>query len=327
MPPSSYSATHKLIHPWYNNYGRLDLPWRNTTDPYHIYLSEIMLQQTQVKTVLEQYYAPFLKQFPTLFVLAKANESDVLKAWEGLGYYTRARNLHKAAKLCNGVLPKNVDELILLPGIGKNTAHAIAAFAYHQPVPVMEANVKRILCRVFAFKNPNDDTLWNAARTLLDTNNPFDYNQAMMDIGAMVCTKTSPKCDVCPLTTICTGQKTPEHYPAKKIKKQTPIRKKHIVVYQNPDGHYFLQKRSSQFLNGLYGFVEHDKKPEANMQVLGHITQVYSHFKLDAKVYLCPDGNRKGKYFDFDAIQKLPLSRADLKVVRLLQLRILASEP
>ena len=142
---------HKAIQEWYATHGRKDLPWRNTKEPYHIYISEIMLQQTQVSTVLARYYFPFLKKFPTLSVLAKAPEVEVLKAWEGLGYYQRARNLHKAAKITAPQLPHTLEGLLALPGIGQNTAHAILAFAHHKPVPVLEANVKRVIAVILLF--------------------------------------------------------------------------------------------------------------------------------------------------------------------------------
>src|SRR5262249_17261464 len=181
-------------------------PWRNTRDAYHIYISEIMLQQTQVKTVLERFYMPFLKQFPTIEKLTNAPQKDVLKAWQGLGYYNRAINLHEATKQCEHALPKTPEALAALPAIGKNTANAIPAFAYHPPGAVMEANVKRVLSRIFAMKTPDEKTLWEKAATLLDRNEPFDYNQAMMDLGSMVCTKRAPKCRECPASGICVGK-------------------------------------------------------------------------------------------------------------------------
>ncbi|MCF6207297.1 MAG: A/G-specific adenine glycosylase, partial [Sulfurovum sp.] len=164
--------THRQIREWYAKNGRHDLPWRTTDDPYRIYLSEVMLQQTQVKTVLERFYFPFLEKFPTLKALGSAPLDEVLKAWEGLGYYNRAKNLHKTAQLLiqkgqvQGIaptMPENIDSLVKLPGIGKNTAHAIAAFAFNKPVPVMEANVRRILCRIHRIKTPNDKKIWELA--------------------------------------------------------------------------------------------------------------------------------------------------------------------
>lgn len=183
---------HARLHTWYRQHGRHHLPWRNTDDPYPIWLSEVMLQQTQVQTVLERFYFPFLERFPNIAALAAAEEQEVLKCWQGLGYYTRARNLHKAARIVQSTLPETVEALHQLPGIGRNTAHAIAAFAFRQPVAIMEANVKRILCRIFALEKPSEAELWQRATELLDTHNPFDYNQAMMDIGAGVCTPDAP---------------------------------------------------------------------------------------------------------------------------------------
>ena len=160
---------HKKLHDWYAKNGRTDLPWRNTDDPYHIYISEVMLQQTQVKTVLERYYFQFLEKFPSLEVLSRADLDEVLKMWEGLGYYTRAKNLHKTAQIIQPKLPKTYEALLKLPGIGKNTASAICAFAYKQNLAVMEANVKRILCRIHVLKNPKEEELRELALEMLDT--------------------------------------------------------------------------------------------------------------------------------------------------------------
>ena len=222
------NKTHQNIQKWYQENGRHDLPWRNTDEIYYIYLSEVMLQQTQVKTVLERYYIPFIERFPSLKHLGEAPLDDVLKMWEGLGYYNRAKNLHKTASLID-TLPNEIDELIKLPGIGKNTAHAIAAFAFRQPVPVMEANVKRILCRLHKIKSPHDKELWKLAYDLVDKANPFDYKQAMMDIGATICLPKNPKCEICPLNDLCKGKEEPALYPEKK-KKSIPTREKNIIV-------------------------------------------------------------------------------------------------
>ena len=246
-----YTQTHQNIQNWYRQYGRLDLPWRNTDEAYYIYLSEVMLQQTQVKTVLERYYIPFIERFPTLKCLGEAPLDDVLKMWEGLGYYNRAKNLHKTATLVDQ-LPNNIDELIKLPGIGKNTAHAVAAFAFHQPVPIMEANVKRILCRLQKLRTPSDRELWDIAYTLVDKLNPFDYNQAMMDIGATICLPKSPKCEICPLSNICKGQAEPTLYPTKK-KRVVPTREQNILV-RVYDDKLSLTQREGKFLHGLWGF-------------------------------------------------------------------------
>jgi len=309
---------HRQLHQWYAQHGRKDLPWRLTRDPYAIYISEIMLQQTQVKTVLERYYFQFLKRFPTLSMLASAKQDEVLQAWQGLGYYNRATNLHKAAKACDGALPGTAEELIALPGIGKNTAHAIAAFAFHTPVAVMEANVKRVICRVFALKKPTPDILWGKATQLLDRNEPFDYNQAMMDIGALVCTKRAPQCAACPANDICLGKASPESYPAPVKKAAAPIRHKHIIVLQNKDGKYFASPRTSKFLNGLYHFIEQEggKKPKGKK--LSHIRQQYSHFTLRADIYLVMDKGSGKNWYTLAQLNKLPVSMAEKKILTLL---------
>src|SRR5690606_24331251 len=150
-------------------------------------------------------------------------------------------------------LPDTIEALLALPGIGRNTAHAVASFAYRQPVPVMEANVKRVLHRVFALPQASEKQLWQYAEELLDSSDPFTHNQAMMDIGAMVCTKANPQCLVCPLRTLCKGKENPSSYPAKKARHAIPVRKKNIVVFSS-GGYFYVSQRESRFLNGLYGF-------------------------------------------------------------------------
>ncbi|MDX1975684.1 MAG: A/G-specific adenine glycosylase [Rickettsiales bacterium] len=314
----SITAFHRKLHAWYGAHGRKDLPWRHTQDAYHIYVSEVMLQQTQVKTVLERYYGPFLKRFPSLEALKRASRQEVLTAWQGLGYYSRAANLHKAAELCGRSLPQQVEQLMELPGIGRNTAHAIAAFAYYQPVPVMEANVKRIIARVFALEYPTSEELWEKAFILLDRKQPFDYNQAMMDIGSLVCTKRNPNCPVCPANVICEGQRSPESYPAPKTKKATPIRRKHIIVQQNAQGFYYSTVRTSRFLQGLYHFIEQEAAP-TKATLLGHVTQQYSHFTLDADIWLMKTAKSGKDWYGFKQLSKLPMSMAEKKILQLLE--------
>ncbi len=315
--------THKNIQIWYKKHGRVDLPWRTTHDPYHIYLSEVMLQQTQVKTVLERYYFPFLKKFPTLKALGKAPLDDVLKMWEGLGYYNRAKNLHKTAQiLIHGqthrsapTLPPNIDALIKLPGIGKNTAHAVATFAYNKPVPIMEANVKRILCRLHKLKTPNEKQLWSIAYTLVDRKNPFDYNQAMMDIGSSICTPKNPDCNHCPLADICQGKDEPTLYPEKK-KSVVPTREQHIMITVYNDK-LSLTQRTGKFLHGLWGF-EAIEVPLCASEYIGEVKHTYTHFKLICKVYVYYAIDvKEAHYFSIEEIQKLAISKVDDKIVKL----------
>ena len=312
-----FKSAHDALHRWYQTNGRHNLPWRKTDDPYRIWVSEIMLQQTQVRTVLERFYHPFLEAFPTLQDLAEADLDDVLKQWEGLGYYTRARNLHNAAKMASPRLPQTVNELHALPGIGKSTAHAVAAFAYHTPVPIMDANVKRILYRIFAIEKASDKQLWEHAYRLFDEERPYDYNQSMMDLGAMVCTARNPQCDACPFHTVCLGTETPSSFPAKRAKKSVPVRRKTIVVHHY-EGRYGLQQRQSRFLHGLWGFAEYDTVDTSAMQHLGSVTQKYSHFTLEGEVFLHRQSHNAMEWFDAAQIGRLALSKADQKVLKLI---------
>ncbi len=303
---------HTAIRKWYDAHGRKDLPWRNTTDPYHIYISEIMLQQTQVATVLARYYHPFLKKFPTLNALAKAPEVEVLKAWEGLGYYQRARNLHKAAKTSTPKLPDNLEGLLALSGIGQNTAHAILAFAHHQPVPVLEANVKRVIARYFAV--PQAD--WQLAEKLLDWKEPFIYNQAMMDIGATICTPKNPKCDECPLRSGCKGKQNPTLYPTKNKKAKPPTRSRSIIIYLKNNMVALAHDKRGKMLSGLYGFPQTETKPIG--KTIGAVKHQYSHFNLQADVILSPKKPEDTQLYNIADIPNLPLSTLDKKVLKIL---------
>jgi A/G-specific adenine glycosylase len=281
-----------------------------------------MLQQTQVKTVLERFYFPFLEKFPTLKALGEAPLDEVLKMWEGLGYYNRAKNLHKTAKIlteegkrqgATPTLPSTIDALIALPGIGKNTAHAVAAFAFHQPVPVMEANVRRILCRLHRIKSPKDTGLWELAYDMVDTEHPFDYNQAMMDIGANLCLPKNPRCDICPLHGVCKGRETPEHYPTK-IRKKVPQKEEHIMLYCYDDK-LALTQRSGRFLHGLWGF-ESVETPLCAAEYLGEVTHAYTHFKLTCHLHLHHETEPSQEhYFSPEEIAKLAISKVDEKIV------------
>lgn len=309
---------HKSLLDWYDKNGRHSLPWRLTNDPYKVYVSEIMLQQTQVKTVLERFYFPFLEAFPTMEDLACASLDDVLKKWEGLGYYTRARNLHAAAQRCGKSFPTTAEELLKLPGIGRSTAHAIAAFAYREPLPIMDANVKRILHRYFAIPQRDEKQLWKAAYTLFDPAHPYEYNQAMMDVGATICYPKKPLCELCPFEKSCEGKFAPLTYPAPKISSVKPIRTRNIIVFKK-ENQYALLQRKTRFLHGLWGFYE-SEEAVAPLKSLGEITQHYSHFTLQANVYLSKeDSIPKGfEWFSLEAIKTLSLSRADHKVVNML---------
>ena len=222
---------------WQKAHGRNDLPWQNVRDPYRVWLSEIMLQQTQVATVLN-YFPRFLERFPTLGSLAAATLDDVLGLWSGLGYYSRARNLHSCAvqvmRLHGGVFPQTVQELQALPGIGRSTAGAIAALCFAERVAILDGNVKRLLTRVLGFdadlaSAANERRLWDKASELLPLHDLAQtmprYTQGVMDLGAMVCTAKNPNCEACPLAQACAARclGQPESYPVqtRKLKRST----------------------------------------------------------------------------------------------------------
>lgn len=227
---------------WYALNGRKSLPWRNLKGenaPYGVYVSEIMLQQTQVKRVAESYFTPFLNAFPTLEALAKANLDSILKQWEGLGYYSRARNMQKAAIICcekhNAFLPNTRQDLLTLPGIGAYTSGAILCFGFRQSVSFVDGNIRRVLCRIFALREPNQKLLDELAFLLLDTKHSFDYNQALLDLGAMICTPKSPNCLICPMQNLCNGKVNPTLYPTPKTSSLTPLTL-HLIIYIDSQG-------------------------------------------------------------------------------------------
>lgn len=226
---------------WYDAHAR-DLPWRKSRDPYRIWLSEIMLQQTRVAAVIDHYHE-FLRRFPTVEKLATARESSVLAAWSGLGYYRRARMLHAAAKVVahnfRGEFPRTSDGLKQLPGIGRYTAAAVASIAFDEPVAVVDGNVERVLSRFFA-DDLSQEKIWQAAETLLDRSRPGDFNQAMMELGATVCTPRAPACLTCPVMELCAtrGERSATARPPRQKKREIHFalarRNGSILLVQRP---------------------------------------------------------------------------------------------
>ncbi|MEY4662748.1 MAG: A/G-specific adenine glycosylase [Pseudomonadota bacterium] len=240
---------------WQRLHGRQSLPWQNTQDPYRVWLSEIMLQQTQVSTVLD-YFPRFLARFPTVAELAAAPQDDVLALWSGLGYYSRARNLHKCAQEVvarfGGQFPKQAELLQTLPGIGRSTAAAIAAFCFQERAAILDGNVKRVLTRVLGFAEDlalqkNEKALWSLAQDLLP-DKPKDmprYTQALMDLGATVCLPRKVQCEACPVSAICQakGQGKPLAYPVKTKKLKRTSATLWLLWAVNAKGQVWLQKR------------------------------------------------------------------------------------
>ena len=258
MNESLESVATRVVR-WQASHGRSHLPWQQTRDPYRVWLSEIMLQQTQVSTVLG-YYARFLERFPDVGALASASQDEVLGLWSGLGYYSRARNLHRCAQLVvaehGGVFPSSAELLAKLPGIGRSTAGAIAAFCFSQRVPILDANVRRVLTRVVGFDGDlavakNERALWEHAEALLPVSDLAAamprYTQGMMDLGAGVCTPKTPQCLICPLMGVCVAQKegVPERYPVKTRKLVRRSESWWLLLLIRLDGAVWLETRPS----------------------------------------------------------------------------------
>lgn len=250
----------KPLLDWFALFGRHDLPWQLPRTPYRVWISEIMLQQTQVQTVIP-YFERFMQRFPSIGDLAQANEDEVLSLWSGLGYYSRARNLHQTAKIVtqchDGVLPDDYQVLNELPGIGPSTAAAIVSQAFNQSVAILDGNVKRVLTRFFMIKGYPEQaqikkTLWELANQCMPKENCVDYTQAIMDLGATCCTSKNPNCVKCPLQKSCLAFKHQEQhlYPTKKVKKPIPIQHQQLLVLYNEQGYIYLEKRPPA---GLWG--------------------------------------------------------------------------
>ncbi len=289
---------------WFDVHGRTNLPWQTSIGPYSVWVSEIMLQQTQVNTVIP-YFERFMHSFPTVEALAAATEDKVLHHWTGLGYYARARNLHKTAKLIcsdlNGEFPDTVEQLVELPGIGRSTAGAICSIAFKKPAAILDGNVKRVLARYAAIDGWPGQTavhnkLWLEAETYSPVQRVADYTQAMMDLGATLCTRSSPNCEHCPLSANCIAysQGRQTEYPGKKPKKKLPVRTTCFLLIHNKQGELLLQKNPPAGLwGGLWVLPQVDSVDEAEdhcakigLQLTHQQTQPvkrhsFSHFHLD----------------------------------------------
>lgn len=294
---------------WQKSHGRNSLPWQNTRDPYRVWLSEIMLQQTQVTTVLG-YYARFLERFPTVADLAAVQTDDVLALWSGLGYYSRARNMHRCAQdvvaLHGGQFPRSAKLLQTLPGIGPSTAAAVASFCFAERVAILDGNVKRVLARVLAFSDDlalskNEKKLWSIATSLLPEKNlPQNmprYTQGVMDLGATICSTRQPQCLICPVQDLCCGltEKTPEKYPVKSKKLKRSTLHLSLLWAERPDGSVWLERRPvSGIWGGLYCLPVFESEdallaflPARNRSDIRHLLP-FKHVLTHKDMYLSP---------------------------------------
>ncbi|MDN3922381.1 A/G-specific adenine glycosylase [Roseateles violae] len=294
VPPAGFAD---LLIAWQRRHGRNELPWQNTRDPYRVWLSEIMLQQTQVTTVLG-YYQRFLERFPTVVALAVASLDEVLALWAGLGYYSRARNLHACARAVaeqhGGEFPRSAAELQQLPGIGRSTAAAIAAFAFSERVAILDGNVKRVLSRLLAFDGDlasaaEEKRLWRHAEALLPAREIGRYTQGLMDLGAGICSVRAPQCLLCPVSELCAGRAEgePGRYPIK-TKKLKRGRRENWWLWLESEGRVLLQQRPAQGVwAGLWSLPMFDDEPAllseagrlgAELEVMPRIEHALTHF-------------------------------------------------
>ncbi|TDR32034.1 A/G-specific adenine glycosylase [Hydromonas duriensis] len=352
MNNSPFSFSQALIK-WQLVHGRHDLPWQNTTDAYRIWLSEIMLQQTQVVTV-KDYYARFLKRFPDVQSLASAEQDEVLALWTGLGYYSRARNLHACARSVvadfGGEFPRTPEQLVTLKGIGASTAAAIAVFAYGYPAAILDGNVKRIIARVMGVRAPasaaTDKILWQHANELLVTKADAKklkmphatalriYTQGLMDLGASLCARGTPQCTACPMQTNCYARihQLTDDIPAAKARKVSPEFKVALYVYQHA-GRLWLEKRADQGIwAGLYSFPEQNRLNFADLNEseakLQHIRHVLTHrvlylqphlFQLDASQARALEDTEnagQGGWFSVEDLKQVGLPKPILELTR-----------
>ncbi len=293
-PQLKASAFQKALTQWYDEVAK-DYPWRQTTDPWAILVSEIMLQQTQVATVLNKnFFTNFLAKFPTPQVIAVASEQEILSAWEGLGYYRRVRNLQKAAiAICEnhaGKFPTDHAEILDLPGIGRYTAGAIASFAYDDAQPIVDANVARIFSRIYDFQERVDSSagikqLWSWAETLLDKKNPRSYNSALMELGQQVCTNKAPKCEQCVIQKFC-KTKSPENLPIKKAAKKTVLVDEFALFCVCPDRGILLQQEASaERRAGMWKLPLRDHLQTEKLPLLNKSSYAITHHKVTLRVY------------------------------------------
>jgi A/G-specific adenine glycosylase len=325
------SRIRRALLKWWDE-GRRDLPWRRTQEPYAVWLAEVMLQQTRIETVIP-YYERFLKRFSTVESLAEAQTDEVLKLWEGLGYYTRARNLHKAARMVvhqyGGRFPNTAEELGKLPGVGRYTAGAVASIAFHEPAPVVDGNVIRVLCRLFCIREEPTKTavrnnLWQLAQMLVSTKRPGDFNQSMMELGATVCKVVQPNCGVCPLKRFCLARKNGLETVLPQMPKAPKLPEYEIaagLVFRN--GRILITKRKPEgLLGGLWEFpggkrekgetlaqtAAREIREETGIEVsvgslLVSVRHAYSHFKIVLHAFLCEYRGGRARAIGCDAVK------------------------
>lgn len=300
---NNFKLSQNSLLEWYKTYGRHTLPWRNTDNMYHIYLSEIMLQQTQVGRVLEEYYPQFLVKYPTLMSLANANQDDVISTWSGLGYYSRARNLHKTAILCPESLPKTEKELMELPGIGRYTASAICSFGHSQNIPVVDTNIARVIKRFFSLLEPKEATIWSHAAEFVNAKESRHHNLALMDLGSLTCLPKNPLCTECPLKKECQGKSSPELY-TKTKKKEYEFLELFYGVYIK-DEKIALQVSKERMYKDMYVLPSVEPLED---DLLGSFKHAYTKYRLKVNLYRVEELDEEVIWVELDKLALSPIS-------------------
>lgn len=337
-----------MVH-WYHQHGRKDLPWQLDNSPYHTWLSEVMLQQTQVQTVIP-YYLTFTETYPTIADLAKASIDQVLHHWTGLGYYTRARNLHKTAQMVanelNGEFPTTQAGLEALSGIGRSTAGAILSLSMGKSAAILDGNVKRVLCRFHCIEGwsgapATQKHLWQLAETYTPTKQCKQYNQSMMDLGATLCKRSKPQCEICPLAPNCEAYARGEQksFPQSKPKKAIPEKSCNMLLLQKRSGEVYLEQRPpSGIWGGLWSFPEFSSKAQLlkhcadkgikfhSSEELEEVKHTFTHFKLTIQAQHCQIkkspakiADNTGTWFKLNSGQELGLPGPVKKLIEQVQ--------
>lgn len=294
---------------WFEENQR-DLPWRRTYDPYHVWISEVMLQQTQVETALP-YYERFIREFPTVKSLAEADEQRVLTLWAGLGYYRRAKNFMTAAKAVvekhRGKIPSDYDALIELPGIGQYMAGAILSIAFNKPYPVVDGNVRRVLSRLYGWMEENPKMMWDAAAELVQAAEPRMVNQAVMELGATVCSFRSPRCLICPVQKACVAFRTGMQDKIPAVKKRPATVHVHLcaVVCQR-NGRYLMKPA-----DGMWEFPMLNELPEGSFERIGQCKHTITHHRMDVSVYR---GKLDADGLEWKDLETIPISSLTRKI-------------
>jgi A/G-specific adenine glycosylase len=296
---------------WFEENQR-PLPWRVTYDPYHVWISEIMLQQTQVETVVP-YFERWIAAFPDVSALAAADEQSVMNRWAGLGYYSRARNLMAAATIIErdhkGLIPADYEALRSLPGIGQYTAGAILSIAFNKPYPVVDGNVRRVLSRIYGWEEDSPKRLWDAAEKLVHRAEPRLINQAIMELGATVCSFKAPRCLVCPVQDRCIAYRTGKQLEIPPVKKRPEtVRVQLFAVVQEKDGRHLMK-----ISRGLWEFPMFSELPAGMLTRSGSCRHTITHHRLEVHVYRGTLDDVRG--FEWQEFSGLPVSSLTKKIL------------